>query len=83
MVLDLVGGAYVKTCQKLLAMKGRMLAQGLYNACSQGKTSVDDRLEAVVQEFAKNGVSIDRPHLNAGSRDEYELPELQEQVQVA
>jgi HopA1 effector protein family len=61
----------------------RMLAQGLYNAYVQGKTRLDDRMEAVVQEFAKNGVSLDQPYLNAGSRDEYAWPEAGEQVQVA
>lgn len=61
----------------------RMLAQGLYNAYAQGRTSVGERLEAVAQEFTKNGVSLDQPYLNAGSRDEFELPVLQEQAQMA
>jgi len=52
----------------------RLLAEAMINAYEQGKKSVAERLEEVEVGFAKEGISLDAPFLNPGSRDEYSFP---------
>ena len=54
----------------------RVLAEGLWQAHTGGITAPPARLAAVAEHFAKSGVDLERPHLNAGSAFRYELPAL-------
>ncbi|HVY70031.1 MAG TPA: T3SS effector HopA1 family protein [Verrucomicrobiae bacterium] len=51
----------------------RLLAEGVLEAWRQGSQSVAARLEAVRRRFAVEGLDLNRPHLNAGSTDIFEL----------
>ena len=48
----------------------RMLAHGIWLAHEQGARQTSDRLEAVEQRFRAEGISLERPWLNAASADE-------------
>ena len=50
-----------------------LLAEGLVDAWTNGQQSVEARVDAVRLRFARNGLDMDRPYLNAGSAD-FELP---------
>jgi hypothetical protein len=56
-------------------MRCRLLAEGLRLAFSEGRTTPAERLERVRQHFTTNGISLERPFLNAGSTSSYEFPE--------
>jgi hypothetical protein len=49
-----------------------MLAAGLVAAFEKGLTNAEEKLEEVAEQFRRSGLSLDRPYLNAGSRDDYE-----------
>ncbi len=53
----------------------RLLAEGLWLAFSEGRTSVQDRLARVGQHFAASGTSLERPYLNLASIESYEFPQ--------
>ena len=58
------------------------LADGMIRASEQGKTSLQDRLEAVEERFSEDGISLERPYLNADSTDPYGPLDVPEQLQV-
>jgi hypothetical protein len=47
----------------------RLTAEGLVDAFLKGRHDLADRMQAVSMRFAINGLSLDRPHLNAGSTE--------------
>jgi hypothetical protein len=51
----------------------RLLAEGMFRAWQQGRKSLPDRLRIVEAHFAEHKISLEVPHLNAGSADVYEL----------
>ncbi|HST61090.1 MAG TPA: T3SS effector HopA1 family protein [Longimicrobium sp.] len=51
----------------------RLVADGLWAAWRAGRTGTRERLAAVRDAFARAGVSVDRPWLNAGSTARYEM----------
>jgi len=52
----------------------RLLAVGAIQAWEAEATQPEEQLAFVEASFAEAGLSIDAPHLNAGSIDTYELP---------
>lgn len=52
----------------------RLLADGLVRAHEQGRRTLADRVDVVVARFAEDGISLDAPYLNPGSRDVYARP---------
>jgi hypothetical protein len=56
-------------------MRCRLLAEGLFAACSEGRTADTDRLERVRQHFVASGISLEQPYLNSGSVASYEFPQ--------
>jgi hypothetical protein len=58
-----------------------LLADGMIRAHEQGKKSVRERLRVVEDRFAEDGIGLDKPFLNSGSRDDYNLePQLPHQI---
>lgn len=53
--------------------RSRIVAQALWKARELGLTGEAELLEALDREFRECGLLPDRPYLNPGSRDEYEL----------
>lgn len=51
----------------------RLVADGLWAAWRAGRTGTRERLGTVRDAFARAGVSVDRPWLNAGSTTRYEM----------
>jgi hypothetical protein len=51
-----------------------LLSEGIIRAHEEGKKSVGERLEAVEDNFSKQGIHLDEPFLNPGSRDDYHFP---------
>lgn len=51
----------------------RILAQGICRAYELNLQTDEERLAEIINQFELNGLSLDRPHLNAGSTDEYEF----------
>ncbi len=51
----------------------RLLADGIVRGWEQGAQTVEERLAIVVERLAEAGVDIDRPYLNPGSTDDYEI----------
>jgi hypothetical protein len=49
----------------------RLLADGIIRAYEQGKESVDERLQTVINRFAEDGIAPEKPFLNPGSVDDY------------
>jgi hypothetical protein len=49
----------------------RLLADGLICAYEQGKRSLEERLQVVVERFTEEGISLEEPFLNPGSHDSY------------
>jgi len=47
----------------------RLVAEGIVDAWLQGRISREDRMAAVAQRFAMNGLTLDHPYLNSGSMD--------------
>jgi len=54
----------------------RLLAEGMIRAYEQGKKSIDERLQAVIDRFAEEAISLEKPFLNPGSCDNYEFSSL-------
>jgi hypothetical protein len=60
----------------------QLLAEGMVSAHEQGKKSVKERLQAVEDRFAEDGIGLETPFLNPGSSDDYGFqPRLPQQVQ--
>ncbi len=55
----------------------RMIAEGIWNAYSQGSQTEHSRIEALSKLFLHYGISLEHPYLNAGSHFEYEFPTYQ------
>jgi hypothetical protein len=60
----------------------RLLAEGLIQAHRLGRQSLRERLVVVERRFAKNGLSLERPFLNPGSVDVYDVEPFGGQIQV-
>ncbi|MGN6526397.1 MAG: T3SS effector HopA1 family protein, partial [Burkholderiaceae bacterium] len=45
----------------------RVVAEGLWNAYAEQASTREARLACVVAQFERHGLSLRRPHLNAGS----------------
>lgn len=54
----------------------RLLAHGIWLAHEQGARTSEERLLSVQQYFGSQGISFERPWLNAGSADELGFPAL-------
>jgi len=54
----------------------RILAHGIWLAYQQGARQSQERLAAVEQQFRAEGISLERPWLNAGSADEFAFDAL-------
>jgi len=55
----------------------------MVRAHEQGKKSVKERLQAVADRFAEDGIGLETPFLNPGSSDDYGFqPRLPQQVQL-
>lgn len=60
-----------------------LLADGMIRAYEQGKKTLQDRLAVVIDRFAEDGISLEKPFLNPGSDDDYAFqPRFQEGCQV-
>ena len=53
----------------------RLVAEAMWHAHVAGRTSRDEMLDEIATHFKKNGISLERPYLNPGSFDGYEVPE--------
>jgi hypothetical protein len=51
----------------------RMLAHGIWLAHQRGALRLEERLAIVEQQFESEGISLERPWLNAGSANEFEF----------
>ena len=51
----------------------RVLADGMLRAYEKGKTELQDRVRAVEEHFAEEGISLEAPFLNSGSSDGYQF----------
>jgi hypothetical protein len=51
----------------------RLVAEGLIEAYERQISDVEGRLGAVTERFAREGISLSRPHLNPGSSNEYDV----------
>lgn len=51
----------------------KIIVHGLWSHFLQGKTSPQARLDAIIAAFQKEGVDPERPYLNHGSTDIYEM----------
>ena len=60
----------------------RLLAEGLIQAHKIGKQSLRERLVVVEGRFAEDGLSLERPFLNSGSTDVYDVEPFGGQIQV-
>jgi hypothetical protein len=49
----------------------RLLADGLIRGYEEGRNGINERLEAVAERFHEDGIELDAPFLNRGSRDAY------------
>ncbi|HEX4496934.1 MAG TPA: T3SS effector HopA1 family protein [Thermoanaerobaculia bacterium] len=56
----------------------RLTAEGMVDAWNQGRTAPEDRWQAVAARFARNGFDLERPYLNPGSVDRFELAGMEE-----
>lgn len=54
----------------------RMLAEAIVNAYSSGLQTEEARMKALNEVFTREGLSLDKPHLNPGSIDYPEFDEL-------
>jgi hypothetical protein len=48
-----------------------LLADGIIRAFEQGKKSLQERFQVIVERFAEDGIDLEKPFLNPGSRDNY------------
>jgi hypothetical protein len=60
----------------------RLLAEGLIQAHRIGRQSLRERLAAVEGRFAEDGLSLERPFLNSGSIDVYDVEPFGGQIQA-
>jgi hypothetical protein len=60
----------------------RLLAEGLIQAQRIGRQSLRERLAVVEGRFAEDGLSLERPFLNSGSADVYDVEPFGGQIQV-
>jgi class II lanthipeptide synthase len=60
----------------------RLLAEGLIQAHRIGRQSLPERLAVVEDRFAEDGLSLERPFLNSGSMDVYDVEPIGGQIQV-
>ncbi len=60
----------------------RLLAEGLIQAHKIGRHSLRERLVVVEDRFAEDGLSLEKPFLNSGSIDVYDIEPLAGQIQV-
>jgi hypothetical protein len=60
----------------------RLLAEGLIQAHRIGRQSLHERLAVVESRFAEDGLSLERPFLNPGSIDVYDVEPFGGQIQV-
>lgn len=51
----------------------RLLAEGLWSAYVEGRQDTPARLERIARQFARHGLDLNRPYLNAGSHAVYLL----------
>lgn len=51
----------------------RLVAEGCWDAVREGRNTAEGRVEAVEARFAREGLDVDRPYLNAGSEDVFDL----------
>jgi hypothetical protein len=51
-----------------------LIADGIVRAAEAGRASPTEQVETVAERFAENGLSLERPYLNAASTDEYAVP---------
>ena len=58
----------------------RMLANAIWRAGESGRASLEERVEAIADEFAAQGVDLERPYLNPGSVDQFEIECLARQA---
>ena len=54
----------------------RLLADGVIRAYEKGKKSPSARLEVVAERFAEEGISLNLPFMNPGSKDDYDLIDI-------
>jgi hypothetical protein len=54
----------------------RLLAEAMVHSSELDNRALPDRFAQVERSFAQAGISLDRPYLNAGSVDNYTLPDL-------
>lgn len=52
----------------------RVLAEALWEAREEEVDTLDGRMEIVARRYEAEGVDLERPYLNAGSTDRYDLP---------
>jgi HopA1 effector protein family len=52
----------------------RLLAEAIASAAERGIDDAEQRLEVVSERFAQEGIDLDAPYLNPGSRDDYDFP---------
>ena len=52
----------------------RILAEGMWNAYELKLQTEHERLQEVIKHFELKGLSLDNPHLNQGSIDQYDFP---------
>ncbi len=52
----------------------RLVAEGIVDSWRSNNHNPDARMAAVHNRFTMNGMSLESPHLNMGSKDLYELP---------
>lgn len=52
----------------------RLLAEALVESAELGERTLNARLARVEAHFRRAGLDLERPYLNPGSRDDYELP---------
>ncbi len=57
--------------------RSRILAQGIWQAHTQGARGTAERLKVVEQQFQSQGISLSRPWLNGGSADEFQFEAAQ------
>jgi len=58
----------------------RILALGIWAAHQQGARQSRERLATVEQQFRSEGISLDRPWLNAGSADEFAFDAIEREA---
>jgi lantibiotic modifying enzyme len=63
------------TSESFGQVRSRLVADGIVDAWQQGRSSPQERYEAVLARFLRSGLSPIRPHLAPGLTDLYVLPQ--------